>query len=124
MSDWDYYAERLDDPDLLTRAVVAETGRLCVPVGGRRVAGETACEDAAQAERIAAVLRDRPGFPDVRWFPPPPDDGTIWNPAATVCWGEETEDVHGLEALGRAYGYSDRAIAACKGRMRRLLAGG
>lgn len=62
-----FYLDRLDDPGLLARAVVAEDGDLAVPVGGKRHGGYIQVDSRAAGRRLVRRLSERPaGFPDAR----------------------------------------------------------
>lgn len=106
--DLTYFAERLADPELLTRGVtlaVESAGRvLCVPAVGGRRSGFVATTDLFCGLAMRAVLDGVPGFPRVRFR---------WSPDPEVChqvvWGDEVPRWDD-RVCGQLYGYSTRAI--------------
>jgi hypothetical protein len=100
-----YYAERLDDPSLLERAVDLGDDELAVPCGGKRVAGFVCVRNRRQGRWLVSKLQQLDGFPNVRFVAGGRDY------AANVCWGVDVLDVVGEAEVGRRYGYSDAAIA-------------
>lgn len=118
--DYKFYRDRLDDPSLIDRAIITESGDLAVPAGGKRYGGYVAAETRAEAFRLIRQMEARPAeFPDVRLY-----GGDRW----IVEWGPELDwrgDDEGhpedYVAAGCLFGYSVVAIAAYD---RRAKAGG
>lgn len=106
-----YYHARLDDPRLVYQSPLFEAGsgaiKLIVPVGGKRRGGYEGMVSDEAAHFLLEELRKRPDrFPNARFVP----GGEDWPPS--VEWGEEI-DHENLSAaeVGRAFGYSEEAIA-------------
>jgi hypothetical protein len=106
-----YTADLLADMELLDGAVLPipenielqedlyRWNLLAVPVGGRRRGGYVPVADAAEAQRVIDVLKNKPGFPDLR----------CGVDEDCVEWGEPKPKGDHV-SLGRYYGYSDAAI--------------
>ncbi len=110
------FAERLEDPSLLVRAV-AIGGDLAVPVGGQRRGGFVCVDGEGGAAMAIALLAGIPGFPNLRAVLS--QDAEV---ADNIRWGDDeppvpqSDDASDLEwacsdmAAGRFYGYSEKAI--------------
>ncbi|RSS94244.1 hypothetical protein EF903_06815 [Streptomyces sp. WAC05292] len=106
--DYQWYRDRLADPDLVNAGVSISLFRmplLAVPVAGRRRGGFLSVGNLIDAYSIGGLLARRTGFPDtrVRWSVYP-------DTCHVVEWGGRPP-TGGDDALGRFYGYSEAAIA-------------
>jgi uncharacterized protein DUF6302 len=109
-----FYLDRLDDPGLLARAVVAEDGDLAVPADGKRRGGYLQAGSRAAGRRLVRRLSERPAeFPDARCVR---GDGWLveWGPE--LDWRASGEHDEDYAAAGRYFGYSEAAIAAYRDR--------
>ncbi|WP_411098900.1 DUF6302 family protein [Streptomyces sp. x-45] len=101
-----WFRERLADPDLLDGAVGVKVDGavlLAVPAGGSRRGGYLSVGAVAEAVRVWAALRSRPGFPRVRL-----GLSLHRNTCHTVSWGplQPRDDAE----RGRYFGYAPSAI--------------
>ncbi|MCZ0973715.1 DUF6302 family protein [Streptomyces albulus] len=109
--DFDYFRERLAEPEILAHAVAVRVFRaplLAVPVGGSRRGGYLSFDLLSLAMAARSLLKDRPGFPRlrVRWSP-------YRDTCHTVEWGDPAPDWWVADAVaGHFYGYREEAIAA------------
>ncbi|WP_063739472.1 DUF6302 family protein [Streptomyces anulatus] len=106
--DYAWFWERLADPDLLDGAVGVKVDGavlLAVPAGGSRRGGYVSVGTVADAVRVWAALRGRPGFPRVRLGLSAHRDT-----CHTVNWGprQPRDDAE----RGRHFGYAPSAIDA------------
>ncbi|MEU7180827.1 MULTISPECIES: DUF6302 family protein [Streptomyces] len=108
--DFDYFSVRLENHQLLHSSVAVRVFRaplLAVPVGGRRRGGYFSASEVSIGLAIRNALAGTPGFPNTKLrralFP---------DCCHVVEWGETPPDTESDVALGRFYGYSERAIAA------------
>lgn len=104
--DYAWFRERLADPGLLDYAVGMKTDGavlLAVPAGGSRSGGYLAVGTVADAVRVWAALRGRPGTPRVRL-----GLSVHRDTCHTVNWGprQPWEDAE----RGRYFGYAASAI--------------
>ncbi|MGW7090073.1 DUF6302 family protein [Streptomyces sp. NPDC054871] len=110
--DFEYFEQRIADAWLLEKAIAVKTLRmpfLAVPVGGSRRGGYYSVACVCFGLKVRDVLREAPGFPDVRvgWSPYPDTCRVVeWGERPPSLW-TQYDDV----TLGRFYGYSDAAIA-------------
>ncbi|WP_405895189.1 DUF6302 family protein (plasmid) [Streptomyces sp. NBC_01527] len=110
--DYEFYAGRLADSDLLEKSLALRTLRiplLAVPVGGLRQGGSYEVTCLCFGLKVADLLRGKRGYPDIRlrWAPSPHD-------CYVVEWGETSPTLRGrtdTARLGKFYGYTDLAIA-------------
>ncbi|WP_406360625.1 DUF6302 family protein (plasmid) [Streptomyces sp. NBC_01544] len=110
--DYEFYADRLADPELLENSLALRTLRipfLAVPVGGSRQGGSYEVTCSCFGLKVSDALRDRHGYPGIRlrWATSPHD-------CYVVEWGERSPMLRGrndVATLGRFYGYTDLAIA-------------
>ncbi|WP_245001572.1 DUF6302 family protein [Streptomyces alfalfae] len=108
--DFEYFRDRLAEPELLAAAVAVCVFRaplLAVPVGGSRRGGYLSFDLLATAMAARRLLKDQPGFPRlrVRWSPYP-------DTCHTVEWGDPAPDWWTDDAVaGRFYGYREEAIS-------------
>ena len=106
------YRRLLIEPELIRRAIFIEvhSGLVpAVPVGKFRVSGEFDV-DFAGFQEIVDILKDRPGFPDVR------------SRRLSVEWGEKLPPSNEIEGdhrvyYGRKYGYREEKIQDFVGRV-------
>ncbi|WP_405775784.1 DUF6302 family protein [Streptomyces sp. NBC_01538] len=100
--DFEYVAQRLVNPDLLSQAVAVAVFRLpllAVPVGEGRRGGRAVVEYADVGEAMAAALRGRAGFPAVRTRPTSGGFAVEWGDAAPdSADSAERERFYGLTA--------------------------
>ncbi|MFI6113274.1 DUF6302 family protein [Kitasatospora sp. NPDC051164] len=106
--DYAWFRERLADPVLLDYAVGVKTDGavlLAVPAGGSRSGGYLSAGTVADAVRVWAALRGRPGFPRVRL-----SLSVHRDTCHTVDWGprQPWDDAE----RGRHFGYAPSAIDA------------
>ncbi|QEU90523.1 DUF6302 family protein [Streptomyces kanamyceticus] len=111
--DFDYYAQRIADPELLVKSVAVRMVRmplLAVPVGGTRRGGYFPVPCFCLGLAVRDVLQGQPGFWDLRL------GSALYPEGEAVEWGERPPefppcpDADADSALGRFYGYSDAAI--------------
>ncbi|MET8538305.1 DUF6302 family protein [Streptomyces sp. NPDC005065] len=110
--DYEYYADRLADSELLKNSLALRTLRiplLAVPVGGSRQGGTYEVTCLCFGLKVSDFLRGKRGYPDIRlrWAPSPHD-------CYVVEWGERSPTLRGrtdTAKLGKFYGYTDLAIA-------------
>jgi hypothetical protein len=103
-----WFRERLADPGLLHCAVGVKVDGvvlLAVPAGGSRSGGYVSVGTVADAVRIWAALRGRPGFPRVRI-----GLSVHRDTCHTVNWG--AAEPRGDAERGRHFGYTQPAIDA------------
>jgi hypothetical protein len=106
--DYSWFRERLADPGLLHCAVGVKVDGvmlLAVPAGGSRSGGYVSVGTMADAVRIWAALRGRPGFPRVRI-----GLSVHRDTCHTVNWG--APQPRGDAERGRHFGYTPPAIDA------------
>lgn len=119
-ADVDWYLDRLADLGLLLAAVPlipAGSSRWAVPVGGSRRGGCVMWALAGQGDRIADLLADRVGFPDVRVGHDLEQGGGMvrWGEGDPPTPAQEAPDldwVANIVTEGRIYGYRTQAIRA------------
>ncbi|MYT19687.1 hypothetical protein GTW69_05180 [Streptomyces sp. SID7760] len=104
--DYTWFRERLADPNLLDDAVGVKVDGavlLAVPAGGSRHGGYLSVGTVADAVRVWAALRGRPGFPRVRF-----GLSVHRDTCHTVDWGPvpPRDDAE----RGRHFGYTPSAI--------------
>jgi hypothetical protein len=97
-----WYLARLEDPEVLGRAVVLPSGLLAVPCGGPRAAGSVLAASQEEARQIVSLLRGRPVFPLLRIDLVSPGE-------IMVRWGAQLPR-RSARAAGQFYGYADDAI--------------
>lgn len=110
--DYEYYAARLADSELLKNGLALRTLRiplLAVPVGGSRQGGTYEVTCLCFGLKVSDFLRGRHGYPDIRlrWAPSP-------HHCYVVEWGARSPTLRGctdVAKLGKFYGYTDLAIA-------------
>ncbi len=110
--DFDYYAQRIAEPDLLSESFAVRMMRmplLALRVGGTRRGGyyPVPCPDFALAFRDA--LHGRPGYPHLRMrrSTRPYENYVVeWGERPPTLWPDADD-----AAVGRFYGYSEAAIA-------------
>ncbi|WP_043242571.1 DUF6302 family protein [Streptomyces violaceusniger] len=117
-----YYRERLDDLNLLDRAVpVPLSGDgfdLAVPVGGRRRSGVCDADPVRAAHAIVSMLAQPEEFPDLRWaddeqrlrWGVDPEDAIPQQQWETEPRVPELSEEAYMRVMGILYGYSDEAI--------------
>ncbi|MGV9883026.1 DUF6302 family protein [Streptomyces sp. NPDC003006] len=109
--DFEYYAQRIAEPDLLRESWAVRMMRmplLAARVGGTRRGGyyPVPCPDFALAVRDA--LQGRPGYPHLRMRRSTcPDENYVveWGEMPPTLWPDADDD-----DVGRFYGYSEAAI--------------
>lgn len=114
-----WFRERLDDPELVTRAIWVES-LLAVPVGGKRRGGYISVFGLKHAREVMAQMAKANGFPNP-WFEPG-KSGKTWSYPPNLHWGEPSPEFPAGRRVpewdgalfdvesGRHYGYSEKSI--------------
>lgn len=112
-ANYQWFAERLEDPGLLSRAVEVPLGRdqadIAVPVGDRRRGGYCEADPVAAAGAIAAMLARPADFPDLRWDYA--EQRLVWGADPQEATAGLYDDAY-VRAVGELYGYSPQAVGA------------
>src|SRR5881394_1770536 len=105
-----WYAERLEDPSLIDKAVKLSTGELAIPLGGKRTSGSSMSIHASpeEAELVAKELRGKPGFEGARVRGDVDENGNVVS--HSVAWGRNAQELPTLTDRGRAYGYKESVL--------------